>query len=58
MAQLKLECSDAEYDGLFDAFNESRETTKEIKVNREALKHLLFDHATLHEKILGVKIGK
>ncbi len=39
--------TDQEYDELWEIYNNSRATSKEVKVSKEALFHLLNDYAHL-----------
>lgn len=46
-----LDCTPDQHDHLHNAINESRVNAKFIKVDRTALKNLLYDHAKLIEVI-------
>lgn len=48
---LILNCSQKQFEGLHEAVDTSRESSKLIKVNRAALASMLIDHAKLLQRI-------
>lgn len=43
----KLTCSQSEFEGIHAALDKTRRTSETVKVNRQALTHLLMDYSRL-----------
>ena len=48
---LQLTCTQGQYEGLHEAIDATRESSKLVKVNRLALVSLLADHAKLLQRV-------
>ena len=49
MARYEMQCTDAQYNGLWDALHKTRSDSSKVTVNKQAFTNLLEDHTHLQD---------